>query len=196
MANYIKTLQEENKTLKEENEKLKQTPIEPEKVELTPEEDGRQEMIEIAYGYDTGPNIEHCTLQEGFDKLVNYYSGMNKSTDRNVLREYRLSTKHPYVTCNRTPCFVKKFYKDFASGQEVSLTRDTFLWLAVDDAVQKNQNVQLIPKKEYMDFYHEIAKEDIRHSARYQAELEKQKIVRELQKELPTYKPEEKDAIK
>ncbi len=191
------TVETENQRLREELEVLRAEKVREEterlqahkeahKYDNLPEElDGRHQIVEIVYG----PNAQNMRayqvpLIEGFQKLVSYYGSFSKPTDRNVPRQY-IDEMNVARGCNQVGCFVKKTFSDLMSGQKIeNMRKEVPLWLAVDDAVQKGQQVELITFKEFDDFYKEEARKEIRASKAYREKQQAILIEQTLKEEL------------
>jgi hypothetical protein len=184
MTNYIQTLKEENEKLKKEIKDKDQVVKKLKPYDDLPvNEDGRNDLVDIVYGPNS-QNLKKETLplHQAFDTLVRFYSGFSRPTDRNIPREYR-DDYNQIQKCNNSPCLIKKRFKDIRSGQMIeNLRKEVPLWLAVDNAVQQNHQVELITKKEFDDFYQEEVKKEIRRDRLFM-EKKRQKLVEEVAKE-------------
>ncbi len=196
MPNLVK----ENKQLREEQERLQAeltalksgNPADHKYSGLSEEDDGRQEPVEIVYRNPYAPEgamgaakfvKEVLPLQQAFDKLVEFYSAFSRATDRNVPKDFWDGRKP--ISCNDSVCYVKKTFVDIQSGQKIeNLKKEVPLWLAVDDRVQKDQQVELISRKEYSDFYREHVKAELRREKAFQESKNRRALEELIQEEL------------
>jgi len=192
---YIITLQEEKARLEKENDELRKQ-LEGEKViqpiVKTPEKDYRDEEVTVVYG----PNRQNLqsfkmTLQQAFDTLVEYYSGFELSTNRNVPKAWADPKTGDAQNVNSQTVYAKLTFRDRVSKKIESIIRDMPLWIAVDNIVQQGKEGELISEEEFLSWYKDQQKKDLANDATFRNMLKQKKleavVKREIEREAEEY---------
>jgi len=179
--NFIKKLQRENAEMKAELAEQKTMPTPP-PVERVIVDDYRDKPYTIVYGRTNNWTSETLPLRDGFQKLIDYYSQFDLSTNRNVPREIS-DTQANSESVNSITVFARKIVRDKRQKKEVSLIRDMPLWLAVDSVVQQGQQVELISKEEFDEWYKEEEIKDLKADRSTREIIRKERIRKQMLEE-------------
>lgn len=181
--NYIVKLKRENEELRAKLAEKTEKPNESVEIIEDDPDDYRKQEIEVVYG----PNrqnlrFEKLTVQEAFDKLVEFYQQFELSTNRQMPRIVS-DERGVAVEVNKTTVFARITLKDKIQRKEVTLIRDIPFWLAVDKVVLQDQNVKLISKKEWDSWIYEEEKKDLRADMKTRDIIRKEKIRKQMMEE-------------
>lgn len=193
MANYITTLKEKTVTLEEEVARLTseleaKRGVNPPTTTTHPnvaQDDYRQHPVQIAYGRG-GKNfvVETLPLIEGFNRLVEFYDQFSFSPDRTVSREILDDKTATGTKINQTTVYAKMTYRDLHSKQMITTIREMPLWLAVDNQVQQNKEVEILSREEYQAWYDDLVMKERKGNRDYQRALAQKKLDQQVNAEL------------
>lgn len=142
-----------------------------------PNEDYRNKPIQIAYGRG-GKNFVFETLPvvEAFHRLVDFYDQFQRTPDRNVSKEILDDKTASGAKINQATVYCKMTYRDLHSKQIITTIREMPIWLAVDNQVQQNKQVEIISEAEYQAWYDDMVMKERKTNRDFQRALQQRKL--------------------
>lgn len=181
-VNYISKLQEENAALRKQLEEQQVVaPIE----KKNDVKDYRDNIVSIVYGpHAQALKQVEMPLRDAFTTLVDFYSMMELSTNKNVPKTWNDRITGDGVNVNSTTVYAKMTYRDKKQKQIISVIRDMPLWLAVDNAVQQGKEVELISEAEFLEWYKDLQLKDRMSDNTFRNMLHKRQLEAAVEAEL------------
>lgn len=142
-----------------------------------PNEDYRNKPIQIAYGRG-GKNFvfENLPVVEAFHRLVDFYDQFQRTPDRNVSKEILDDKTASGAKINQATVYCKMTYRDLHSKQIITTIREMPIWLAVDNQVQQNKQVEIISEAEYQAWYDDMVMKERKTNRDFQRALQQRKL--------------------